>query len=134
MGGGGGMGTLQALLSEMSGLKKPRGFVNRHLRRLLGMKPKPPPKYRILHIFATNMPQSLDEAMLRPGRIDRIYKVGYPSKEGRKATYDYYFAKVKHELTAGRHRQAGHDDAVRDRRRHPGHGERGARDRDPRRP
>ena len=38
--------------------------------------------------------------MLRPGRIDRIYKVGYPSKEGRKATYDYYFAKVKHELTA----------------------------------
>ena len=99
MGGGGGMGTLQALLSEMSGLKKPRGFINRHLRRLLGMKPKPPPKYRILHIFATNMPQSLDEAMLRPGRIDRIYKVGYPSKEGRKATYDYYFAKVKHDLT-----------------------------------
>lgn len=100
MGGGGGMGTLQALLSEMSGLKKPRGFFNRHVRRLLGMKPKPPPKYRILHIFATNMPQSLDEAMLRPGRIDRIYKVGYPSKEGRIATYEYYLAKVKHELTA----------------------------------
>jgi cell division protease FtsH len=99
MGGGGGMGTLQALLSEMSGLKKPRGIVNRYLRRLLGMKPKPPPKYRILHMFATNMPQSLDEAMLRPGRIDRIYKVGYPSKEGRKVTYEYYLAKVKHELT-----------------------------------
>ena len=48
MGGGGGMGTLQALLSEMSGLKKPRGFINRHVRRLFGMKPKPPPKYRIL--------------------------------------------------------------------------------------
>ena len=100
MGGGGGMGTLQALLSEMSGLKKPRGFFNRYVRRLLGMKPKPPPKYRILHIFATNMPQSLDEAMLRPGRVDRIYKVGYPSKEGRIATYEYYLAKVKHELTA----------------------------------
>ncbi len=99
MGGGGGMGTLQALLSAMSGLKKPRGFINRYVRRLLGMKPKPPPKYRILHIFATNMPQALDEAMLRPGRIDRIYKVGYPSKEGRKATYDYYFAKVQHDLT-----------------------------------
>ncbi len=99
MGGGGGMGTLQALLSEMSGLKKPRGFINRYVRRILGMKPKPPPKYRILHIFATNMPQSLDEAMLRPGRIDRIYKVGYPSKEGRKSTYDYYLAKVQHELT-----------------------------------
>lgn len=100
MGGGGGMGTLQALLSAMSGLKKPRGFINRYVRRLLGMKPKPPPKYRILHIFATNMPQALDEAMLRPGRIDRIYKVGYPSKEGRKATYDYYFDKVQNDLTA----------------------------------
>ncbi|MEO8422797.1 MAG: AAA family ATPase [Actinomycetota bacterium] len=99
MGGGGGMGTLQALLSAMSGLKKPRGFINRYVRRLLGMKPKPPPKYRILHIFATNMPQALDEAMLRPGRIDRIYKVGYPSKEGRKSTYDYYLGKVQHELT-----------------------------------
>ena len=99
MGGGGGMGTLQALLEEMSGLKKPRGFFNRVLRRILGMRPKPPPKYRILHIFATNMPQSLDPAMLRPGRIDRIYKVGYPSKEGRKATFEKYLGEKKHELT-----------------------------------
>jgi cell division protease FtsH len=96
---GGGMGTLQALLTEMSGLKKPRGFFNRRIRRALGMRPKPPPKYRILHMFATNLPQALDEAMLRPGRIDRIYKVGYPSKEGRKRTYQGYLDKVKHELT-----------------------------------
>jgi ATP-dependent Zn protease len=97
--GGGGMGTLQALLAEMSGLKKPRGFFNRIIRRVLGMRPKPPPKYRILHIFATNRPDVLDEAMLRPGRIDRIYKVGYPSKDGRRETYEYYLAKVKHALT-----------------------------------
>jgi cell division protease FtsH len=97
-GGGGGMGTLQALLSEMSGLEKSRGLVNR-IRRMLGMKPKPPPKYRILHIFATNMPSALDQAMLRPGRIDRQYKVGYPTKDGRKATIEYYLSKVKHELT-----------------------------------
>ena len=45
------------------------------------------------------MPNALDEALLRPGRIDRIYKVGYPSKEGRVRTYQGYFAKVKHELT-----------------------------------
>jgi cell division protease FtsH len=99
MNGGGGMGTLQALLTEISGLKKPRGFVNRHVRRALGMKPKPPPKYRILIMMATNMPDALDEALLRPGRIDRIYKVGYPSKEGRKRTYEGYLAKVRHELT-----------------------------------
>ena len=95
--GGGGMGTLQALLSEMDGLKKPRGLTNR-LRRLLGMKPKPPPRYRILHIFATNQPHVLDEAMLRPGRIDRKFKVGYPQLEGRVSTYRYYFDNVKHEL------------------------------------
>jgi cell division protease FtsH len=99
MGGGGGMGTLQALLTEMSGLKKPRGFLNRRIRRLLGFKPKPPPKYRILHMMATNRPDALDEAMLRPGRIDRIYKVGYPSKEGRKRTYQGYLDKVRHQLT-----------------------------------
>jgi cell division protease FtsH len=98
-GGGGGMGTLQALLTELSGLKKPRGILNRFARRALGMRPKAPPKYRILVMMATNMPQALDEALLRPGRIDRIYKVGYPSKAGRIRTYQGYFDKVQHNLT-----------------------------------
>lgn len=96
--GGGGMGVLQALLTEMNGLTKPRGLANR-IRKLLGFRPKPPPKYRILHVMATNMPNALDEALLRPGRIDRIYKVGYPSKEGRRATLEGYLAKVRHHLT-----------------------------------
>src|SRR5579864_7247389 len=91
---GGGMGTLQALLTELSGLKKPRGFINRVVRRALGMRPKPPPHYRILVMMATNMPSTLDEALLRPGRIDRMYRVGYPSKAGRIRTYEGYFAKV----------------------------------------
>jgi cell division protease FtsH len=105
MGGmrGGGMGgfdgTLQALLAEMSGLKKPRGFFNRSVRKLLGMRPKPPPKYRILIMMATNMPDSLDQALLRPGRVDRIYRVGYPSKAGRVRTYQGYFDKIPHEMT-----------------------------------
>ena len=99
MGGGGGMGTLQALLAEMSGLTKPKGLVNK-IRKMLGMKPKPPPKYRILHIFATNMPNTLDPAMLRPGRVDRQYKVGYPQKDGRRATFEYYLAKVQNDLTS----------------------------------
>jgi ATP-dependent Zn protease len=96
--GGGGMGTLQALLTEMNGLTKPRGITNR-LRKMFGFRPKPPPKYRILHIMATNMPNALDEAMLRPGRIDRIYKVGFPSKEGRRQTIVGYLDKVEHVLT-----------------------------------
>jgi hypothetical protein len=93
------MGTLQALLTELSGLKKPRGFLNRYLRRAMGMKPKPPPKYRILVMMATNLPDVLDPALLRPGRIDRIYKVGYPSKDGRMRTYKGYLDKVSHQLT-----------------------------------
>ena len=98
--GGGGMGTLQALLTELSGLKKPRGFLNRVVRRALGMRPKSPPKYRILVVMATNMPEALDEALLRPGRIDRMYRVGYPSKAGRVRTYEGYLEKVAHSLTA----------------------------------
>ena len=61
-GGGGGMGTLQALLTELSCLKKPRGILNRWGRRALGMRPKPPPKYRILVMMATNMPEAATAA------------------------------------------------------------------------
>ncbi len=96
---GGDMGTLQALLTEMSGLKKPRGFVNRVLRRALGMRPKPPPKYRILVMMASNLPQTLDPALLREGRLDRKYKVGYPSKAGRVRTYEGYLNRIQHTLT-----------------------------------
>jgi ATP-dependent Zn protease len=99
MGGGGGGGTLQALLTELSGLKKPRGIFNRFLRRALLMQPKPPPKYRILVMMATNLPDALDPALMRPGRIDRKYRVGYPNKAGRLRTFEGYLSKVRHELT-----------------------------------
>jgi ATP-dependent Zn protease len=102
MGMGGGMGggsILPVLLTELSGLKKPRGLINRYVRKMLGMKTKPPPKYRMLIMMATNMPQSLDQALLRPGRIDRIYRVGYPSTAGRIRTYEGYLDKVRHDLS-----------------------------------
>jgi cell division protease FtsH len=96
---GGFDGTLQALLTELSGLKKPRGFMNRVVRKALGLRPKQPPKYRILVMMASNMPDSLDPALMRPGRLDRIYRVGYPSKEGRIETYRNYLRRVEHQLT-----------------------------------
>lgn len=100
MGGGRSMdGTLQALLTELSGLTKPRGFMNRVVRRVLGIRPKQPPKYRILVMMATNMPDALDPAMLRPGRIDRSYRVGYPTKDGRVETYRNYLNRIEHNLT-----------------------------------
>ena len=99
MGGGGGMGTLQALLTELSGLEKPKGWVGRRIRNFLGMPGKKPPKYRILMMMATNLPDALDPALLRPGRLDRIYKVDYPSVAGRKRTYEGYLDKVRHAIT-----------------------------------
>jgi cell division protease FtsH len=98
-GGGGGMGTLQALLTEISGLEKPRGFMSRRLRSYLTMPAKKPPKYRILIMMATNAPDALDEALLRPGRLDRQYKVDFPTLKGRIRTYDGYFNKIKHSLS-----------------------------------
>jgi len=65
-GGGAGSGTLQALLTEISGLKKPRGFLNRVVRRTLGMRPKTPPKYRILIVMATNLPEVDKLATITP--------------------------------------------------------------------
>ena len=99
MGGGGGMGTLQALLTELSGLTKPRGFLSRRVRAFLTLPPKAPPKYRLLVMMATNMPEALDEALLRPGRIDRIYKVDFPTLEGRKRTFEGYLNKVRHQVS-----------------------------------
>jgi ATP-dependent Zn protease len=102
-GGRGGMGgfdgSLQRILTEMSGLRKPRGFVTRKLRAFLNIQPKQPPKYRMLIMFATNMPESLDAALLRPGRLDRKYHVGYPNLEGRIRTFDGYLNKIRHQVT-----------------------------------
>ncbi len=99
VGGGANMGQLQALLTELQGLSRPRGFFNRTVRKLLGMKPRPPHKYRIVTVMATNMPDSLDPALLRPGRIDRQFRVGYPSLDGRITTYRMYLNKSSHNLS-----------------------------------
>lgn len=99
MPGGMNMGQLQALLTELQGMNRPRGFMNRRVRRFLGLPPRPPYKYRILSILATNMANTLDPALLRPGRIDRQFRVGYPSLEGRITTYRKYLEKASHELS-----------------------------------
>ena len=96
--GGGGSGALQMLLTEMSGIAKPKGMYNK-LRVMLGFKPVPAPKYRILWIGATNMAQTLDAALLRPGRFDRRIKVSYPDREGREVTFQSYLDKIDNDLT-----------------------------------
>lgn len=58
--------TLNQLLVEMDGLKADHGPL-------------------ILVVAATNRPETLDPALLRPGRFDRQVKVDLPDKEGRVA-------------------------------------------------
>lgn len=43
---------------------------------------------------ATNMKETLDPALLRPGRFDRMISVRAPSRKGREDLLRHYLAKV----------------------------------------
>ena len=125
-GGGGGMGGmfgggqlgLNTLLVMMDGVDNPgyfkqmgRRFVNISLDglfvpRQIGMngtriKLRIPilraPRYNILFVGATNRPQVLDEAVVRPGRFGRQIIFRMPTKDDRKDIAELYFAKKKHD-------------------------------------
>src|SRR5215207_8725231 len=98
--GMGGM-LVNELLVQMDGLEQPKGlrrllrcliplFIRKRLKRKV-------PTYNILVIGATNRADSLDPALLRPGRFDRRLHVGLPDKEGRIDIADYYLKNVIHE-------------------------------------
>ena len=52
-------------------------------------------KHKVLTIGATNHPQLLDGALLRPGRFDRRIDVPLPNLEGREAILQSYLKKTK---------------------------------------
>ncbi len=68
--------TLNQLLTEMDGFDGSKGVVI---------------------LAATNRPESLDKALLRPGRFDRRVPVELPDQRGRVAILKIYMNKVKHE-------------------------------------
>lgn len=68
--------TLNQLLTEMDGFDGRKGVVI---------------------LAATNRPESLDKALLRPGRFDRRIQMELPDLEGRKAILSVHLNKVKHE-------------------------------------
>lgn len=68
--------TLNQLLTEMDGFDGRKGVVI---------------------LAATNRPESLDKALLRPGRFDRRIQMELPDLEGRKAILNVHLKKVKHE-------------------------------------
>lgn len=68
--------TLNQLLTEMDGFDGRKGVVI---------------------LAATNRPEDLDKALLRPGRFDRRIQMELPDLEGRKAILNVHLKKVKHE-------------------------------------
>jgi cell division protease FtsH len=68
--------TLNQLLTEMDGFDSNKGVVI---------------------LAATNRPDSLDKALLRPGRFDRRVQMELPDLEGRKAILKVHLKNVKHD-------------------------------------
>lgn len=68
--------TLNQLLTEMDGFDGRKGVVI---------------------LAATNRPESLDKALLRPGRFDRRIQMDLPDLESRKAILNVHLKKVKHD-------------------------------------
>jgi SpoVK/Ycf46/Vps4 family AAA+-type ATPase len=48
----------------------------------------------IVVVGSTNMPQSIDPALMRPGRFDKILYMPLPDKEGRKKIFLHYLSKL----------------------------------------
>jgi cell division protease FtsH len=100
MGGMGGMGGNSGLLNELLLQMDPPPHDNTLIGRLLrwlGMRRKRAELPSVLTMGATNMAETLDAALLRPGRFDRKIVVELPDADGRKEIIEYYLSKVKYE-------------------------------------
>jgi cell division protease FtsH len=69
----------------------------RVLLRFIGIGGRRHQAQPVLTIGATNLPESLDPALLRPGRFDRKIIVEAPSDAHRGEVIEYYLNKVSHE-------------------------------------
>ncbi|BDG61793.1 AAA family ATPase [Caldinitratiruptor microaerophilus] len=91
----GGMGLLNELLLQMDPPNTDRSLFRKFLRKL-GLRPRPSERPVVFTIAATNIPEVLDPALLRPGRFDWKVIVDRPDFDGRKEIIEYYLSKVKH--------------------------------------
>lgn len=101
MGMGGGMfggagGGLNQLLMEMDPPNIETGWF-RKILRTLGLSHSRVQSQPVLTVGATNIPESLDAALLRPGRFDRRIHVAPPTDRYRGEVLEYYLNKVKHD-------------------------------------
>ena len=94
--GGAGSGLLNELLLQMDPPPEDTTWYGK-LLRTIGLRRKKPEMPPVLTVGATNLAETLDAALLRPGRFDRKIVVEYPDAEGRRDILEYYLDKVKHE-------------------------------------
>lgn len=94
MGMGGGSGLLNELLLQMDPPNIDNSKIVKMLRAL-GLRRKKAERPPVLTIAATNLPDVLDSALLRPGRFDRQLWVDVPDYDGRVDIFQYYLKKVK---------------------------------------
>jgi hypothetical protein len=94
MGMGGGSGLLNELLMQMDPPPTDQGWKTRFLRKF-GLRTKKAEMPAVFTMGATNLVQTLDPALLRPGRFDWKIQVDRPGFEGRMEVLEYYLAKVK---------------------------------------
>ncbi|HET9921543.1 MAG TPA: AAA family ATPase [Ktedonobacteraceae bacterium] len=95
---GGMMGTggLNQLLMEMDPPNIETGWFKKILRTL-GLSHSRVQNEPVLTVGATNVPESLDQALLRPGRFDRKVNVAPPTDKYRPEVIEYYLNKIKHD-------------------------------------
>ncbi|MFP3123923.1 AAA family ATPase [Ectobacillus funiculus] len=92
--GMGGAGLLNELLLQMDPPNIDNSWFAKTLRSL-GLRRTKAERPAVLTIGATNMPDVLDPALLRPGRFDRKLWVDSPDYDGRVDVFHYYLEKVK---------------------------------------
>jgi cell division protease FtsH len=94
--GGGGMGGLNELLMQMDPPNIETGWFKKILR-IVGLHHSRVQNQPVLTVGATNIPESLDPALLRPGRFDRKIHVAPPTDKYRGEVIEYYLNKVTHD-------------------------------------
>jgi ATP-dependent Zn protease len=100
-------GVVNELLVQMQSFDQPSGWqkvtsksidaINLLLPMHRQLKKKTPPRPNVLVIAATNRADSLDPALLRPGRFDRALTFERPDKGGRRALLDFYLGRKSHD-------------------------------------
>lgn len=96
MAGGRGSFELSTILYELDGnMERTRG--ERLLARLYGLlrKRMPPRAWTVFTMAATNVPEAIDPALTRAGRLDRRLVVNPPDRSGRKEIIQGYLDRIR---------------------------------------